>query len=136
MRTLRLFRPLPRLRGRDREGEAAGTEQAASPSPPSPARGGGRRSHFAAASPIQPMIRSAICRLFLSIIIMWLLPLRPASGSSRNFAAPPASLTAVIVAAQPLRRSLPLGPGAPSLLSPHTDSIGTCEKIFATSSVF
>ena len=29
---------------------------------------------------IQLMIRSAICRLFLSIISMWLLPLMPSAG--------------------------------------------------------
>src|SRR5499426_2911846 len=78
-------------------------------------------------SPSHPMIRSAISRLFLSIISMWLLPLWPASGSSRNLAEPPADLMALTVAAQPLRRSSPFGPGAPWLLSPHTDSSGTLE---------
>src|SRR5215510_7692588 len=98
------------------------------------ARGAGRRtwqqaSHYRAAtfSPTHPMIRSAICKLFLSIISMWLLPLWPASGSSRNFAEPPADLMALTVAAHPLRRSSPFGPGAPWLLSPHTDSSGTLE---------
>src|SRR6266516_5225911 len=88
-----------------------------------------RVSHYRAVtfSPSQPMIRSAICRLFLSIISMWLLPLWPASGSSRNLAEPPADLMALTVAAQPLRRSSPFGPGAPWLLSPHTDSSGTLE---------
>src|SRR6516165_1284566 len=80
------------------------------------------------------MIRSAMARLFLSIISMWVLPLWPASGSSRNLAEPPADLMAVTVAAQPSRRSSPFGPGAPRLLSPHTDSNGTLEKIFTTSS--
>src|SRR5262249_57442917 len=45
-------------------------------------------------SPIQFMIMSAICRLFLSIISIWLLPFWPASGSSRNLALPPADLIA------------------------------------------
>jgi hypothetical protein len=45
-------------------------------------------------SPIQPMIRSAIARLFLSSISMWLLPFWPASGSSRNLALPPAVFSA------------------------------------------
>src|SRR5262249_31428655 len=80
------------------------------------------------------MIKSAISRLFLSIISMWVLPLWPASGSSRNLAAPPVDLMALTVAAQPSRRSSPFGPGAPLLLSPHTDSSGTLEKIFTTSS--
>src|SRR5689334_1746163 len=37
------MRPLPRLRGRAGEGEAACSEYVASPSPPSPASGGGGR---------------------------------------------------------------------------------------------
>src|SRR5262249_50125162 len=93
-----------------------------------------RAQRAATFSPTQPMIRSAISRLFLSIISMWLLALGPASGSSRNLAEPPADLMALTVAAQPLRRSSPFGPGAPWLLSPHTDSSGTLEKIFTTSS--
>src|SRR6266850_65404 len=40
-RLLRLYRPLPRLRGRDREGAPLAHARAASPSPPSPASGGG-----------------------------------------------------------------------------------------------
>src|SRR6201987_1643444 len=79
-------------------------------------------------SPSQAMIRSAISRLFLSIISMWLLPLWPASGSSRNLAEPPTDLMALTVAAQPSRRSSPFGPGAPRLLSPHTERRGTLEK--------
>src|SRR5262245_58634553 len=85
-------------------------------------------------SPSQPVIRSAICRLFLSIISMWLLPVWPTSGSSRNLAEPPTALIAFTVEEQPSRRKSPFGPGAPLLLSPQTDSSGTLEKIFATSS--
>jgi hypothetical protein len=53
----------------------------------------------------QPMIKSAIARLFFSIISMWLLPWWPASGSSRNRAAPPAALIASTALEQPLRRA-------------------------------
>ncbi len=41
----RFLRPLPRLRGRDREGAPLAHERAASPSPPSPASGGGSERH-------------------------------------------------------------------------------------------
>src|SRR5262249_18249742 len=93
-----------------------------------------RAQRAAALSPSQPMIRSATARLFLSIISMWVLPLWPASGSSRNLAEPPADLMALTVAAQPLRRSSPFGPGAPWLLSAHTGASGTLDNIFTPSS--
>src|ERR1700722_3876625 len=82
------------------------------------ARSGCRRPLLALASvagPSQPMIRSAIWRLFLSIIIMWLLPLMPSPGRYRNLAVPPAALMASTDWLQTLRRSSPLGPLEPSV---------------------
>src|SRR5215469_16936737 len=64
--------------------------------------------------PSQSMIRSAIWRLFLSIIIMWPLPLMPSPGRYMNFAVPPAPVMAATDPLQIFRRSSLLGPVDPS----------------------
>jgi hypothetical protein len=69
---------------------------------------------FPASSLTQAISKSAISRLFLSIIITWVLPRRPASGNNKNLAAPPAPRIAPIDAAQPLRRASLFGPEAPN----------------------
>jgi hypothetical protein len=55
--------------------------------------------------PSQSMIISAIWRLFLSIIIMWPLPLMPSAGRYMNFATPPAPVMAATDSLHSLRRS-------------------------------
>src|SRR6516165_10158694 len=59
------------------------------------------------------MMRSAIWRLFFSIIIMWPLPLMPSAGRYMNLAVPPAPLMAATESLQSLRRSSLLGPFEP-----------------------
>jgi hypothetical protein len=52
------------------------------------------RGQFLATAVLWPIQKSAIWRLFLSIIIMWPLPLMPSAGRYMNFAVPPAQLIA------------------------------------------
>ena len=121
----------------------SGTSSVAGSAPRGIASGGAANSPrygyslpFPASSLTQAISKSAISRLFLSIIITWVLPRRPASGNNKNLAVPPAPRIALIDAAQPLRRASLFGPEAPTVLSPQTASIGTFVKCFAISSAF
>src|SRR5207247_1075038 len=90
--------------------------------------------HLAPFSASHFRITSATWRLFLSIIIMWLLPLMPMSGRTASAARPPAALIALTASRQPLRRASPLTVClAPTLLSPHSESTGTLAKYEAAS---
>src|SRR5216117_847570 len=90
--------------------------------------------HLAPFSASHFRITSATWRLFLSIIIMWLLPLMPMSGRTASAARPPAALIALTASRQPLRLASPLTVClAPTLLSPHSESTGTLAKCEAAS---
>src|SRR2546430_7881910 len=90
--------------------------------------------HLAPFSASHFRITSATWRLFLSIIIMWLLPLMPMSGRTASAARPPAALIALTASRQPLRLASPLTVClAPTLLSPHSESTGTLAKYEAAS---
>src|SRR5439155_417922 len=85
--------------------------------------------HLAPFSASHFRITSATWRLFLSIIIMSLLPLMPMSGRTASAARPPAALIALTASRQPLRLASPLTVClAPTLLSPHSESTGTLAK--------
>src|SRR5437660_11882222 len=90
--------------------------------------------HLAPFSASHLRITSATWRLFLSIIIMWLLPLMPMSGRTASAACPPAALIALTAARQPLRRASPLTVClAPALLATHSESTGALVKYDAAS---